>query len=83
NTVFPMFCSVVCRRSCCFLLLGSDWPIQGKWSYHDPQGAPCSRNLSRIPQWMNHSSGKSNPVCTVKKENGTQSEFSRYLVGVE
>lgn len=40
----------------------------GKWSHRQPKGALLSRNSSGIPQQMNHSSGKSIPVCTIKRE---------------
>lgn len=47
------------------------------------QGSLLSRNLSGIPQQMNHSSGKSVLVCTIKKENGTLNTFSSSVTGVE
>lgn len=47
------------------------------------QGSLLSWNLAGIPQQMNHSSGKSVLVCTIKKENGTQNAFSRSVTGVE
>ena len=64
--------NLIFRSLCSANLMGWGHLSWGKWSHHHPQGTLCSRNLSRIPQWMNHSSGKSDPVCTVKKENGTQ-----------